>query len=193
MINFEAARRFERGQREKFAISAIFDEGFENYYFIGRFTFFIESKQFGDWEAFSDLAAGARWARTYLKKREQRDSLDVAGLEPLYLIWRLYGRDFSPGAPRGDQSLIQAPDGYGTKPYISGNEFSLITIGESSTRDSAVVLAIPQPDGTDRILGYEHDTEEIGDATVDSEEVIQIISDFVQWVEGLGKLEGQRK
>ena len=180
----ESGEIVEFGKRENFGIRAVFD-GWVGKYCFGRLVFFIASKQFGDWEVTPDLATSGRWTRTYLENRKKSDRFDVAEFDAAYLLWRLHGSHVQPRYPREYKTLIQNPSWYeeiGDK----RSQFRLLTtIGGAATIDTAAVLVIPQADQTDRVLAFDYEHEEIGDATVDSAEFEEILNLYAEWVENL--------
>lgn len=174
---------FEVGNRSHLAIVATFEQQLKDHLF-GHFSFYIGSKKFGNWDAIADLAACARWAKTYLARRERVQVIDVSDYEGTYLLWRLHGSHVEPGYPRAYENELPDPDWY-PRFGIGRNQFYLTFVGESGVIDTDVVLAIPQPDGTDRIVAFTYATQESADVIVDSHEVLRTLYRFIEWVDGL--------
>ena len=174
---------FEAGERTLVAIVAAFEQQFETHLF-GHFNFYVGSKKFGDWGAVADLAACARWAKTYLARRDRIKVLDVSNYEGDYLLWRLHGSHVDPEYPSDYQNELPDPHWY-MRLGRGRNRFHLTYIGESGMIDTDVVLAIPQPDGTDRVVAFTYESQEVADVVVDSCEILHTLRTFIGWVDDL--------
>lgn len=175
------------GCRDVVAIEASFEEWNGKYCF-GYFAFVIGSKLFGDQQELMDHASSARWAQTFLEARRDDRCFDVSKYSTADLIWHICGKHVSPPFPVGhkpQKRLLRCCEDWTYGQLI--HHFGLSDVGEAAVRDSAAIAAVPQCDGTERVVAYEHGTGLLRDVYIKSSELEALLRCYVEWVETLKK------
>jgi len=165
------------GSSDNFAIEA---ESLEVYgkWTYGKLRFWVNGIPIGDFDDTSDLAASARWGRTFLmaSPRRTRAELDHMTAQEVYEL--LYGRFVEPVHTLSPKSW---PGPWDREPYV------LDEVGESAVRDKFAVVVVRKGDGSDRVLVDCFDEKRLLETIVPPGSCNLAIESYCAWVEQLRK------
>lgn len=163
------------GLVDQFAVEANFVERYEKFLY-GNLRLWVGGLSVGNYEDSMDLAASARWTKTFLNHSGSRtwagidDALPEEVFERLYL-WRL---------KRGFESK-----GVGRLWGLDRFAVTLDGVGDSSTEGLFGILAVRGEDESDRVIAMDLETENICHTKLLAGSLDSILGRYLNWVIGL--------
>jgi hypothetical protein len=145
----------------------------------GSLRFWVAGVQLGDFEDSADLAASARWGRTFLAASSRRTRCDLDGVPSTEVYRLLYGRFIGDTGEAVEVMGIDDMGSWNSRPYL------LNGIGDSSLRVRVVGLAVRQCDNRDRIIIRSFVADVVTETLLEPGVCDAVIQSYCTWAEGL--------
>ena len=135
----------------------------------GNFRFIVSNTPLGDFTDLCSLAAGARFGRIFVESSPRRRLPKLDSCAPKEVLWHLHDKflaaDFSDWATTWDREA-----------------FLLSELGDSATRDAAVLVACVDAREMDWVVGRDVNTGIIADCHLTTGLLNATILQFCAWV-----------
>jgi Immunity protein 42 len=173
------------GRPSEFAIEAVVLD-YESKWIFGNFRFYVSNLMIGLFEESSDLAASARWGRTFLAAATRRKRTDLDSLSAKDVFYRLYGRYIVEASMSISEQSDQSNDDWDGEPYVWDRDpYLLDSIGESALRDRNGLIVVKRADGCDRVIANSFRDGSLFEYVIHDGVVDHVVDSYCTWVETL--------
>lgn len=160
------------GSIDQFAVEAKFVEHYDKFVY-GNLKLWVGGSSVGNFEDSMDLAASARWTKTFLNRSASRVWAGIDDSLPGEVFERLYLRQLKRGLKTKEDCQFGVWDRFA---------FTLDGVGDSSTEGLYGILAVRGGDECDRVIAMELETQRICHTKLSAGSLDAIMGEYLSWV-----------